>query len=211
MKKDSEMFSFIKNNKDWTVIKNKGHELNYLVQIEDNIVYLFFQESDGKKDWKDNLDFIPIPCKVYRNQESHMICHRGFVKEYKSGNDQIMAEVIAACELLNNPKVVISGWSNGAAMATLAAEDFFYRYGIRPTVVTFGNPKVCFDPSTALHILLCCETFREYCNRNDIVTKVPPIGWHVNRFPLDKKHLFGIFDPWKYHCNYDEVLKNDGR
>ncbi|MBQ0003601.1 MAG: lipase family protein [Treponema sp.] len=207
MRKDSELFTFIKNFKDWTTIKTRTHELNYHFESDDDNIYLFFQESNGKKDWKDNLIFFPIPCKVYKRQENHMLCHMGFVREYKSGHDQIMSELIKLYEVLPNRKVIITGWSNGAAMATLAAEDFYYRTGCKPIVITFGNPQVCFDPFTAHHILNCCDDFREYCNVNDIVTKVPPFYFHVHKINVGNFKLFGIFNPWKYHTNYDKDIE----
>lgn len=207
--KHSEMFTFIKGNKEWTTIKTLWHDLNYCIKIEDDAVYLFFQESNGKKDWKDNLNFIPIPCKVYKKQKGWLFCHRGFVREYKSGNDRIMTE-FATAVLQTKKKAIISGWSNGAAMAVLAAEDFYFRTKIKPEVISFGAPKVCLDPFSAIHIKHACSSVTEYCNKNDIVTKVPPFFWHVHKRKIDKKKLFGIFDPWNYHTHYDEVLKGMG-
>lgn len=204
--KDSELFTYIKNKKDWETIKTKKHELNYSIMIFSDGIYLLFQESDGKKDWKDNLNFFPIYTKVYKEQESPLKCHRGFVKEYKSGNDTIMSELYEASEMYPNSKIVIAGWSNGAAMATLACEDFFFRTGIKCEVVTFGSPKVCFDKKSASYIYSCCSSFREYCHQSDIVTKLPPFGEHINEYKLGKLSL-GIFNPWKYHTEYDKWIE----
>lgn len=209
--KDSEMFTFIKKFKDWKKIKTPLHELNYFIVISPEKAYLFFQESDGKKDWKDNLNFLPVPCKVYKKQENHLICHRGFVREYKSGNDEIMVDFIQEWANNGEKEVVISGWSNGAAMAALAAEDFYYRTGVRPYLVTFGAPKVCFDFITSKTIKKCCRGVREYCEKNDVVTKLPPFFWHINKIKVGKKKIFGVFDPWKYHTNYDKELQEIGK
>lgn len=205
--KDSELFTYIKNKKDWRKIKTKKHELNYVIEMHSNKICLLFQESDGKKDWKDNLNFFPIYTKVYKEQESPLKVHRGFVKEYKSGNDTIMSEIFEWISRFPNKNILIAGWSNGAAMTTLACEDLFFRYGRKSEVVTFGSPKVCFDKKSASYIYSCCSSFREYCHENDIVTKLPPIGEHVNKISLGKT-TFGIVNPWKYHTKYDEWIKD---
>ena len=40
-----------------------GRSANYAVLRESNTLYIFFQGSDGKNDWKNNLDF---PAKPYK-------------------------------------------------------------------------------------------------------------------------------------------------
>lgn len=205
---DAELFAYIKNKKRWDKIKTKNHELNYMVELFDEKIFLLFQESDGKKDWKDNLNFFPIYTKVYKEQESPLKVHCGFAKEYKSGNDTIMSELIEFHKIFPEREIVIAGWSNGAAMATLACEDFFFRTGTKCEVVTFGSPKVCFDKKSASYIYSCCNSFREYCHQSDIVTKLPPFGEHINEYKLGKLSL-GIFNPWKWHTNYDKFIKGD--
>lgn len=210
--KDSTMFSFIKYNPNWDKICTENHELNYhFYEENDENLYLFFQESADKKDWKDNFNFWPKPCKVYKNQENHLICHRGFVEEYKSGNDEIMAILQKKISEKNYKKIILGGWSNGAAVVKLAAEDMYFRTKIKPTVVTFGSPKLCFDRKTARHIKSCCQEIREYCNENDIVTKVPSFFWHVGKISIGKKEIFGIFNPQKYHTNYEYELTKIGK
>lgn len=209
--KDSTIFSFIKYNPNWEKISTEKHELNYHFYEENDELYLFFQASADKKDWKDNFNFLPIACKVYKNQENHLICHRGFVEEYKSGNGQIMAEFISLIQQKKPKKIIMSGWSNGAAVVKLAAEDLFYRTGIKPTVITFGSPKLCFDLRTKNHIKSCCKEIREYCNCNDLVTKVPPFFHHVGKINIGKKKIFGIFNPQKYHTYYEYELTKIGK
>ena len=207
--KDSELFTYLKKKKDWKIISTKRHELNYFIEKKRNTLYLYFEDSNGTKDWKDNLNFFPVFAKGYKKYKSHLIVHIGFKKEYHSGNDQIMKELIDKIKKDDIKEVIISGWSNGAAMSTLAAEDLFFRTGIKPTVITFGCPKVCFDKKSAKYIKSCCKDFKEYCNNNDIVTKVPPIGRHINKIKVgDKFNLKKLFHPFEYHTNYDNNLKD---
>jgi len=214
--KDSELFYYLKHKKDWKKIENLSHEVNYFISASDKTVSLYFQESDGVKDWKDNLNFLPTalsfsPSKLYKTSKNPLIVHRGFKKEYRSANDQIMEELISKIKEIEATNVIIGGWSNGAAMAVLACEDLFFRTGIKPTLISFGCPKVCFNKKTAKYIKSCCSETREYCNNNDIVTKVPFIGRHLNAIKVgDKFNLKKIFNPWKYHTTYDTVLGSMG-
>lgn len=205
---DAELFTLIKDKKDWKKIKTKKHELNYFIMLDGTDLYLLFQESDGKKDWKDNLNFIPFPCKVYKNQENKLLCHRGFMKEYKSGNDEIMAELIVAIHQHTPKRVIVSGWSNGGAMALLATEDIHYRTGIKPILITFGSPKVAYNKETVKTFENACLSITEWCHVCDIVTDVPFGGKHVRRVDIGEKKPFGKLNPWKYHTNYDKYLTN---
>lgn len=209
--KDSEIFLYIKSKKDWNIIKTKKHELNYKIERNGNTLTLYFEDSNGKKDWKDNLFFLPVFVKAYKKCLNHLIVHVGFKNEYHSGNDQIMKELIDEYHNHQTDKVIIAGWSNGAAMSMLAAEDFFFRTGIKPTVVNFGCPMVCFDKLSAQYIKDCCEEVREYCNNNDVVTKVPLFFEHVNKIAVGDEYKFKkLFDPWNYHQAYGEVLGKMG-
>lgn len=209
--KDSEIFTFIKNFKDWTVVKTKLHELNYTIQADPGIqtTYVIFQESNGKKDWKDNLNFLPISIKPYKNQETVLKVHRGFAREYKSGNDEVLASVKAAIESYPGHKIVVSGWSNGGAVALLCAEDIFFNFKIRPDLITFGAPKVCANKKTAAYVYSCIGKATEYCHKSDMVTTVPPGFCHVAKYPLGEFSLKHFFQPKEYHTRYDEFIREE--
>ena len=58
-----------------------GNDVNYAFKIENDIMYLFFQESRETVDWKRNFDF---PAKPYKKMgETMWFAHRGFLKSLK--------------------------------------------------------------------------------------------------------------------------------
>lgn len=214
--KDSELFEKIKNTKDWVSIRTRRHELNYRMFLDENgdgekEIVLMFQESDGKKDWRDNLNFLPIFVKPYKKQKSVLRVHRGFAKEYKSGNDIVMEALEEAVERENCTNVCVCGWSNGAAMALLAAEDIFFRTGLMARVVTFGSPRLCADEKSVEIIRTAAKSVTEWCHESDIVTKLPPFGKHVKRSSLGSFSLRKLMNPWKYHAEYSDFLARKGR
>lgn len=204
--KDSELFSYIKNKTDWTKIpgEQKGTKVEYKVEVIDGTLYVLFQQSYEVTDWLSNLNF---PATKY---EQKFKFHRGFCKQYDSVKEHIRVEVANILKEKEYP-ITIAGWSLGAAISEIAAEDVFYHTGIMPTVVSFGTPKACFNKYTRDFIRTCCKDIREYCNKSDIVTYQPPIGyWHLNKIKVGTFNFFHLFNPWKYHTNYDSDLEKMG-
>ena len=170
---DKELFNVIKN----TEYKKAGLDVDYAIIEKYGIIYLLFQQSKDKLDWKINFQFWAKP---YKNQKNPMLIHRGFVKAWKSCNDVIMEELLEKIE--DNPYkiVVIAGWSYGGAMALLAVEDFNFRTGKTAELVTFGAPKIIapFAFKTKKHLIQCVNRFltpsKIYCHKSDIVPMIPP-------------------------------------
>ena len=55
--KHNEIFSMIKNKKDWTHCKSGMLSAEWGTYEEDDVVYILFQETDGVSDWIQNLSF----------------------------------------------------------------------------------------------------------------------------------------------------------
>ena len=158
-----------------------GEDADYaaLYRTEDGrrTLDLYFEASNGKEDWKSNLDF---PARASCEGGVCFACHRGFLRVYQS-----MAPAILP--LIKNPllgRIYFIGYSHGAALATLA---YAAAVGLRPDLkgelrgLGFGSPRVLFgkpsDPSLF-------KGFYPVRNRNDAVTYLPPalLGYrHVNR------------------------------
>ncbi len=144
--------------------KTAGVETQYKVSTDATTVYLAIQGSIQKEDWFANFDFVAIP---YRKMPVVWFCHRGFIKTWKAASEQIIADVLP---LLAGKKLVILGYSHGAAIATLAHEDFLFR-GYDPETWVFGSPRVLWMP-----IQVIKERFKKLHNiqnKGDIVTMVP--------------------------------------
>lgn len=201
-----DLFKMIKDT-DHSAFDEEGDHVNFMVKVDhdEKIVRLIFEESDGKKDWINNLRF---PIKPYKKQENTLWVAYGWGNAYKSCNDQIQDRFIKA--LSENPEYspVICGWSYGGAMAVLAAEDFYFRSKIKPTVITFGAPKPIFGKKSKNHIKSCCKEIIQYANVNDCVCILPPfIGYkHINKVKVGARrfNLIEWFKPKIYHTIYDD-------
>lgn len=182
---------------DYTTV---GLQLDYSVEVIDGRACLFFQSSNQTEDWAHNFDFIRT---VYKKQQNHMLIHHGYASVWKSANDQIMAEFIAAARTTDK-QPLIAGWSFGGAMAILAAEDFNYRTSKKAAVVTFGAPKIAGDRKTVKYIK-SCGNFLQYSQRCDLIAMMPPLPWfhHINKVNIGRKfNIFEIFKPQIYHADY---------
>ena len=144
---------------------------DYFYEIKNNILYLYFQCTNGGDDWKNNFDF---PAKPYSDMGSKWRCHRGFLRVWKSIKpfliDVIMDENIEV--------VYIVGYSHGAAIATLAHEYvWFNRPDLRNNMkgFGFGCPRCYWGFRVKKFLKERWENFYPIRNINDLVTHVPPV------------------------------------
>jgi len=179
--------------------KTAGNETQYTIHKTKDAIYLAIQGSVQKQDWLYNFDFAVRP---YRDMEAKWYAHRGFATAWKLARDQITKDVIS---MLGNKKLVILGYSHGAALAMLAHEWFVFN-GYAPEAYCFGCPRVLWLPSkkikqrfTNVHIIR---------RRGDLVTHVP-FAFMGYRFPVKIKSV-GKRAPiwWKRHliAEYGEAL-----
>lgn len=146
---------------------------DYAIEAEDDTLYLLFEWSDGKEDWRNNFDF---PAKPYSRMDDVWFCHRGFLRVWKAMRDEIEAKVK---ELLDNhpeiKNITCIGYSHGGAIAVFATEDMEYLHGETYAVTGygFGAPRVLWGgvPQTVTNRL---KGFRVIRNIPDIVTHLPP-------------------------------------
>lgn len=125
-----EMFDIV-SGEDW---KTSGLDVQYKVRNET----LYFQCSNGASDWRYNF---MASEDVYKNSDIEFIGHKGFNKLWDSVRHDI--------EKLSFRR--ICGYSQGGALAILAHENYFHRFGFEPDVtITFGCPPSIKDPSLEL-------------------------------------------------------------
>lgn len=140
------------NGTGWTTA---GRDVQYKVENDT----LYFQCSKGFSDWRFNL---MASGSVYRNSDIEFIGHKGFNELWESVRHDI--------EKLSFHKII--GYSQGAALAIRAHENFYHRKGFEPDVtITFGCPPSIKDPSYKLmarfsHVI-------NYHNPRDIVYWLP--------------------------------------
>lgn len=179
-----------------------GLDVQWKVITAGGYPFLAFQGSTSKTDWKNNFTFFVKP---YKNQKSEMLVHKGFAKAWKSCNDEVIDAFVGLTKLLKKEPVIV-GHSFGGAMAVLAGEDFFFRTGKKPTVITFGAPKVVWGKKSFEHVNNCVFA-QQFAERNDIVPFCPPIpGYkHISEWKIgDGFNVFKLFNPGKYHQIYGE-------
>lgn len=147
---------------------------DFAIQVDKNTLYLLFECSNGREDWKNNFSF---PAKPYKSMDSVWLCHGGFLKVWRAMRDDIEAYVAEI--LLFHPEITsikCVGYSHGAAISVLATEDMMYLYGDKYIVngYGFGAPRVLWGrvPKAVKERLKHFLTIR---NIPDIVTHVPPL------------------------------------
>lgn len=143
------------------------NDASYYFEREGGTLRIYFEWSNGKTDWLNNFDF---PAKPYRDMKNKWFAHRGFLKVWKTIEPYLESEI---CDLTVN-KIVIAGYSHGAAIALLCHEYCKFN---RPDAIVegvgFGCPRVLwgFMSKPVKERFTGFIVVRNGC---DIVTHVPP-------------------------------------
>lgn len=176
-------------NIDYIHVENSA---DYAYEIIDDALFLYFQDSDGQEDWKNNLDF---PAKL----NGTFFCHRGFLRVWKS----ILPYIEGLISDKRFKKIRITGYSHGGALALLCHE---YSYSARPDIkenissYAFGCPRVIWGFRTK-KLKSCFKGFTVIRNIDDIVTHLPPalLGYkHVgNLLEIGEKDKYSKIDAHK--------------
>lgn len=151
----------------WTT---SGDNVQYRIERDGTgKMWMFFQCSKGWSDWIANFQFGKI---LYKDMAIPMRVHRGFARLWHSVRDEIMDKL--AKEVASGAShLSIVGYSQGAALATLAHEDVGFQLpGLTCVTIGFGTPRVIWMPSKEIKQRFTGYT-RANC-RGDIVSMVPP-------------------------------------
>ena len=190
---------------DEKYIQLKEETASYSYRREGNILYIFFEWSNGINDWKNNFDF---PAKPYRDMPDRWYAHRGFLKVWK-----VVEEKLAP--LINDKQIkeiIIAGYSHGAALALLCHEYcMFNRRDIKHHIsgYGFGCPRVVFG-FLRKSVKERFNGFHVIRNKKDIVTHLPPVFLlfrHVGEIVTIGNVEWNSIDAHRPE-NYLESLKN---
>lgn len=197
--KDFELFNKIRSTK----YTRTGKNCDWYIEVNDNTLYLLFQESVGW-DWLYNFFAWPIPVKPYKDMKDKWLVHYGLIKVYKSARDVIMNAVKESYK--EGMKVIVGGFSHGGGLAQIASEDIFYQLSVKPEVILFGSMRPFMGKKTLEYAVSCFnEDSRSYQNGTDIVPYLPPYGKTLKFKHIGEKfNLFKIFKAGKYHEGYGE-------
>ena len=157
----------------------KEHAASYAVSREGSTLFLFFEKSNGAEDWRNNFDF---PARPYREMCDLWFCHRGFLRVFEAVKPHLSPLV----EDRTVRRIILSGYSHGAALALLAHEYcVFHRPDLAPAIegYGFGCPRVVWGRLNG-RVAARFRNFTVVRNGRDLVTRLPPalLGYrHVGR------------------------------
>lgn len=147
------------------------NDANYCIQREGNKLYILFQETSSKIDWKNNFDF---PAKPYKDMGITWYCHRGFLRVWKS----IEPYIEDAIDDITVESIDLIGYSHGSAIATICHEYIWYhRPDLREHLRTFafGSPRFFWGFRMSDSLKERWKGVTIIRNGNDIVTHLPPV------------------------------------
>ena len=188
----------------YTHVENSG---DYATMRYGNTLFIFLESSNGKEDWKNNLDF-PIKFKKRKGDISFR-CHRGFLRVWESIKPYLQSEIMDT----SVDKIVISGFSHGAGIAVFCYEyAWYHRADLRDSLegYGFGGPRVLWGKN-ARRITHRWRNFMLIRNIDDLITHLPPkfLGYfHAGKlFEIGKKGKYNKIDAHRPE-NYLIELKN---
>ncbi len=146
-----------------------GDDVDYYVKKVGGRLEIYFESSNGTRDWITNLRFPSLP---YKGMDIKYRVHGGFLKSWKSLED-IMLPIVLDTTI---KEVIIIGYSHGGALAMLCHEFCWYhRPDLRDTTRTygFGAPRVFNGWVIPKKLKPRWQNFRVVRNGHDIVTHLP--------------------------------------
>lgn len=182
-------------------VENGG---SYALFRRDGTLYVFFEKSNGREDWANNLSYHAVlRGRVY----DVWYCHEGFLTVFNSVFPYI--EPYIANESVES--IITVGYSHGAALALLFHEQVYQmRRDIRDNCFSFGFgcPRVVFG--TVKDEGARWRNFYMIRNDGDAVTHLPPrvLGYrHVgNLIRIGQVDKYGSIEAHKAE-NYIKELK----
>ncbi len=177
-------------------------DTQYAIEETEDKLIIKLQGSVSRMDWIQNFSFWKIP---YKQMNNIFFVHAGFLKKYKA----IRAIIQEAVHKNLDKKIVVLGYSQGAALALLVHEDIVFTFGKTPETTVFGCPRV-FSIFGRKILKERMQGVTRYHNGNDVVCRVPFI-WLLFRHYGSKIHIGNKYRWWKLsikdHTTYGKNLE----
>lgn len=152
---------------------NKGRMYAYFLHSSaTGLTLVAFTGTAFEDDWLMNLVFKQVPPVTLDNVMPSVAVHLGFYTLYSIVQAEIrkLLECYAKC----TRRLVVTGYSLGAALATVCAYDVCKLPGMpKLTLYTFGGPRV-FNPLGAEQLDRMVPDHWRIYNTEDIVKDMPP-------------------------------------
>lgn len=165
------------------------------------VLYIAFQGSVSRLDWLQNIMFWKKP---YKRMKKVWFAHAGFVKKWKAVED----DVLIAAE--GTDKIMVSGFSQGAAIAQLCFESIRFHFpDKKSSCLVYASPLV-FGMVSSRNVMDRIEDIQLIERHHDLICKMPP-RWMLYR----KAGVPKMVDKWwpvsfrfkKTHMGYKNFLK----
>ena len=154
---------------------------SYAYLRDGDLLYIFFEKSNGAVDWLNNLSYHATP---RGREEDEWFCHEGFLRAF----NEILPFIDGAISSPSTRRIITVGYSHGAALALLCHEYIWFK---RPDIIDacesygFGCPRVIFGTVPREGERWC--NFYVVRNIDDAVTHLPP------RF-VGYRHVGGLIE-----------------
>jgi triacylglycerol lipase len=182
----------------------KTTDTQWKIDTKGDTLYIAFQGSVSKLDWKQNFRFWTKP---YKQQDFKWYAHSGFTEKWKAIEDKILT--IVKSENPNN--IVVFGFSQGAGIAVLCHESIWYNFPyLRKNLFTLtcGGPRVIWAWNKKKLDIRFTNLVR-VVSTGDLVTKIPPVifgYFHVGE-SITLKRIYPWYQFQKNHMSYGKLLE----
>lgn len=188
-----------------------NYKAEYQVRFDDkrNCIQVILQQTTSKSDWRVNFDF---PAKFYDKftfdgKLIQLKVHRGWGNMWLVCQTAVRVQVAKLLKEHPDCFIEIFGWSLGSGLAQLAAEDIYFKFGIKPYLYTYGSVKPFFGKDTYDFVKSCCAAAYNFYDHCDIVGYMVPLpscrAINHCKVKLEKFSPLKLFKPRIYHTNYD--------
>jgi len=140
------------------------------VAMSDDVMLISFRGTNllSLRDWHVN-------CQTGQISFRGSLFHRGFVENYGA----MRPAILDAIRKFQPKYLYVTGHSLGGALATICAMDITLSTALKPTLCTFGQPRVADSAGAKFLDEVLPGRYARFINGRDIVPSLPPkLPWN---------------------------------
>lgn len=203
----------------------RKHEVNYEIHYEPerDVIQIHFQCTNGFSDWVANIfEFSSryYHAITFEGEPLQLRVHHGWGDMYLAIKRVIREEWMKLHSEHPDAHTEVVGWSLGSALACLCSQDLNFNFGVKTYLYTFGSvrPFKCLPTNkarTMRYLSTVCAKCMNFADLNDVITYLPPFrGFTMIRRVIvgadEKRTIFRLFRPLKYHTRYGDEKTYSG-